>query len=278
MAPSSKTKPPALGEEDVVVFRTVQSAAYVIINRPEARNALSNEVLLKLRLACARAKEDPSVRAVVLASADGRCFSAGGDLAEMEKTSADSLDAHEGRAELGRLFEDLWALGKPTIAKVDGYALGGGFGLALACDFVLASAESSFGTPEVKRGLFPYMITVPMLRSMPPKTALRLMLTGARIPAEEGATMGFVTEVAEPGALDDLTERYLALLLEASPQAIKVGRTAFYRVLDTETSSQLEYLWAHLAVTLGTEDAAEGMRAFLENREPSWSAGATGTS
>ena len=260
-----------LGEDDVVIYKKVGTAAYAIINRPEARNALSNGVIRDLRRACSLAKDDEGVRALVLAGAAGRCFSAGGDLAEMEQTSAGSLDAHEGRRDLARLFEDLWGLGKPTIAKVEGFALGGGFGLALACDFVLASADASFGTPEVKRGLFPYMITVPMLRSMPPKTALRLMLTGERIPVKEGEAIGFVTAVAGDGGIDQLTEEYLAILMAASPQAIKVGRSAFYRVLDSETSFQLEYLWAHLAVTLGSSDAAEGMRAFLEKREPSWS-------
>jgi enoyl-CoA hydratase/carnithine racemase len=115
------------------------------------------------------------------------------------------------------------------------------------------------------------MITVPLLRSMPPKAALRFMLTGERIPVKEGEAIGFVTAVAGEGGLDALTEEYLAMLMKASPQAIKVGRSAFYRVLDSETSFQLEYLWAHLAVTLGSSDAAEGMRAFLEKREPSWS-------
>ena len=97
---------------------------------------------------------------------------------------------------LADLFRDMWSLGKPIIARVRGYALAGGFGLACACDLIVAADDAVFGTPEINVGLWPYMITVPLLRSMPPKTALDLMMTGRRVSAEEGARIGFVQRVA----------------------------------------------------------------------------------
>ena len=111
-------------------------------------------------------------------------------------------ELHDGRGELARLFADLWALGKPTIAKVRGWCLAGGFGLALACDLVVAADDARFGTPEVDRGLWPYMITVPMMRSMPPKVALELQLTGRRVDAAEAERIGFVNRVVPAGELD----------------------------------------------------------------------------
>src|SRR5204862_2557740 len=149
----------------------------------------------------AEARADADVRVVVLTGAGDKAFCAGADLTGM-RSDANYVEVHDARGELARLFDDLWALGKPTIARVRGYALAGGFGLALACDFVVASDDAQFGTPEIDVGLWPYMITVPLMRSMPPKKALELMLTGRRVAADEAERIGFVNRVVPVADLD----------------------------------------------------------------------------
>ena len=160
-----------------VRYEVVGSVARVTIDRPERRNAMSFGVMEGLRDAVAAAKADEAVRVVVLTGAGEKAFCAGADLGSGGIADGASA-AHEGRGVLAEVFRDLWALGKPTIARVRGYALAGGFGLALACDFVVAADDAQFGTPEVNVGLWPYMITVPLMRSMPPKRVLELMMTG----------------------------------------------------------------------------------------------------
>ena len=181
-----------------VLVETVDGVTTLTINRPEVHNALSWSVLSELRTALASAKVDPATRVVVLTGAGDKAFCAGADLSGMA-AGAGYAELHDGRGELARFFRDLWELGKPTVAKVRGWCLAGGFGVALACDIVVASDDARFGTPEVDRGLWPYMITVPMLRSMPPKVALELQLTGRRVGAEEAERIGFVNRVVPRG-------------------------------------------------------------------------------
>jgi enoyl-CoA hydratase len=255
--------------ESVVVAHRSGPAAYLTINRPEQRNALSNEVFTALRAGLAAAREDPAVRAVVLTGAGDRAFCAGGDLRQMSQDE-DDLQAHQGRAGLAGLIRDLWELGKPTIARVQGYALAGGFGLAAACDFVVASDRASFGVPEAGVGLWPYMITVPLLQSMAPKDVLRLMLTGRRITAAEAARLGVVSDLVEHDQLDDAVTALADELSRVSPQAVALGRTTFYAVLNHDTEVRLRMLEASLTVNLGLRDAREGMAAFTEKRKPAW--------
>ena len=169
------------------------------IDRPQRRNAMTFETIASLREGVRRARAE-SARALVLTGAGEKAFCAGGDLDGM--TADDAETAHEGRGHLAGLFTDLWRAGIPTIARVRGYALGGGMGLALACDVVIAADDAVFGTPEVTVGLWPYMITVPLLRSMPAKAALELMMTGRRVGADEARAMGFVSRVVPVAELD----------------------------------------------------------------------------
>jgi enoyl-CoA hydratase/carnithine racemase len=181
------------------------------------------------------------------------------------------LEQHAARGELASLFEEMWALGKPTIARVQGLAMAGGFGLALACDLVVASENARFGAPEVNVGLWPFMITVPLVRSMPPKKALELMLTGRVVDAAEADRLGFVTKVVPYGGLDTAVSELAATLASKPPASVKLGRDAFYSVWDMASGDALAHLHAMLTLTTLTEDAEEGMTAFLEKRSPRWS-------
>ena len=247
------------------------AVARATIDRPERRNSMSFGVMEGLRDAVARAKQDDAVRVLVLTGAGEKAFCAGADLGGGGIAGTeDAAAAHEGRGVLADLFRDLWSLGKPTIARVRGYALAGGFGLALACDFVVASDDAQFGTPEVNVGLWPYMITVPLLRSMPPKRVLELMMTGRRVDAAEAERIGFVTRVVPVAELDAAVDELAATLAGKSPLILRWGRQSFYHVLDMGPDDALAYLQAMLTITTASEDTAEGVAAFAEKREPRW--------
>ena len=206
---------------------------------------------------------------MVLTGAGNQAFCAGADLEGMA-AGAGFTELHDGRGGLADLFRDLYALGKPTIARVRGYALAGGFGLALACDLVVAADDAVFGTPEVGLGLWPHMITVPLLRSMTPKRALELMLTGRRVDAAEADRIGFVTRVVPAAELDAAVDGLAAELAGRSPLTLRQGRDSFYAVWDQDVEASLRLLHPLLTVTASTEDAAEGIAAFTEKRAPEW--------
>jgi enoyl-CoA hydratase/carnithine racemase len=252
-----------------VLYATADGIARVTINRPEKRNSLSWGVIGAIRDHLAEAKADPAVRVVILTGAGDKAFCAGADLSGMA-AGASYLDLHEGRGQLASLFEEMWSLGKPIIARVHGFALAGGFGLALACDFVVCTDDSQFGTPEINVGLWPHMITVPLVRSMPPKKALELMLTGRRVGAEEASRVGFVNRVVPADQLDASVDELARELAAKSPAIIKLGRDGFYAVWDLAARDALAYLHSQLTVTSGTEDTAEGIAAFVEKRAPIW--------
>jgi len=254
---------------DAVLVERRGAAAIVTINRPQQRNALSNEVLAGLRESVQRAKQIVDVRAVVITGAGGRAFCAGGDLTQMSDGVRD-LASHEGRSQLAGLFTDLWTLGKPTIARVHGFALAGGCGLAAACDFVVATRTSTFGIPEAQIGLWPYMITAPLLQCMSPRTLLRLMLTGQRFDAEEAARLGIVSDLVDDDGLDARVGQLIETITRTSPEAVSLGRTSFYRVADPHLELKLQTLQAMLTVTLDLPDARAGLAAFAEKRPPRW--------
>ncbi len=273
-APVDPSGPELLAGQDGAVLT-------LTLNRPERRNAMTWEIIRSLRDHVDRARSDPSVRVVVLTGAGDHAFCAGADLSGMVPDEPGDPDGpggpadgfarhHVARGWLAELFEDLWHLGKPTIARVQGWAMAGGFGLALACDMVIASERARFGAPELNVGLWPYMVTVPLLRSMPPKKALELMLTSRVVEAEEADRIGFVTKVVPHGRLDAEVAATAAVLASKPPGVMRMGRESFYAVLDSAATEALPYLHAMLTVTSQTAEAAEGIAAFIEKRAPSW--------
>jgi enoyl-CoA hydratase/carnithine racemase len=252
-----------------VLYEAAGGVARVTINRPERRNAMSFGVMHGLREAMARARADAGVRVVVLSGAGDKAFCAGADLGG-GGIATSGADAHVGRGLLADLFRDMWSLGKPIIARVRGFALAGGFGLACACDMIVASDDSQFGTPEINVGLWPYMITVPLLRTMPPKTVLDLMMTGRRIDAAEAQRIGVAQRVVAVDELDATVDTIANELAGKSPLILSWGRDSFYRVLEMDADPALDYLQGMLTITSQTEDAAEGVAAFAEKREPKW--------
>jgi enoyl-CoA hydratase/carnithine racemase len=254
---------------DEVLYDAASGVGRITINRPERRNAMSWTVIRDIRARLAEAKADPDVRVVVLTGAGDKAFCAGADLGGMGE-GAGYLDLHNARGELAALFDDLWSLGKPTVARVRGYALAGGLGLALACDIVIAAEDAQFGTPEIDVGLWPYMITVPLVRSMPPKKVLELMMTGRRVDAAEAERIGFVNRVVPVDGLDEAVDSMAAVLAAKSPAVMQLGRDSFYGVWDLGAREALAYLHSMLTLTTGTEDFREGIAAFAGKRPPEW--------
>jgi enoyl-CoA hydratase/carnithine racemase len=260
-----------MSPEPAVLYSVEDHVARVTINRPERRNALTWAAIEALGQYLTTARQDPEVRVVVLRGAGGKAFCAGLDLAQMESGPSHAA-LHESRGRVAELFAQLWSLGKPAIAAVQGFAVAGGFGLALACDLVVCSDDSIFAAPEIDVGLWPFMITVPLVRSMPPKKALELMLTGRRVGAAEGERLGFVNRVVPAAELDATVGQLAGTLAAKSPTAMKLGRDSFYAVWDLAAAEALAVLHPLLTVITGTEDAKEGMAAFGEKRPPQWAA------
>ena len=256
-------------EPEAVLYEVADRVATITINRPEKRNTLSGPVQAGLLASFTRAKADADVRVVVLTGAGGRAFCAGADLTGVH-TDASFIDKHEARGSIVALFTLMYGLGKPIVAKVKGFALAGGFGLALACDMVMAADDAVFGTPEINVGMWPMMITVPMLRSMPPKVALELQMTGRRVPAEEAVRLGFVNRVFPVGTIDADVAAVAADLALKSPSIMKLGKDAFYTAIDLDAATAWKLLQTGLTMVNATEDSVEGIKAFAEKRPPDY--------
>lgn len=238
------------------------------LDRPERRNALSAALVAELIAALGVASAEASTRAVVI-TGRGAVFCAGGDLAD--GLGGDSfLEGHAARGRFAELLGQIPKLRVPVIAAVNGDALGGGLGLALACDLVVADAGASFGTPEIRLGLFPMVILAVLQRDVPRKALAEMIFTGTKVDAARALALGMITRVALAGqALDDALA-LAAQIGSRSPAVVALGKSAFHRVSDLAYEDALAYLHAQLTLNLLTEDAAEGVAAFLERREAQW--------
>jgi len=254
--------------DEVVEFRIDGPVATITINRPERRNAINPEVTRKLSDSLARAEADDSVVAVVLTGAGNGAFCAGGDLGAMNSEGA--VAQHIMRAGVGELFEQMRKSRLPIVARVNGHALAGGFGLMLACDLVVAQDDAAMGTPEIDIGLWPFMITAVLQRDLPRKFALELMLTGKRISAAEGERWGFVNRLVGPDQLDNAVAELTESLASKSQLITALGKRSFYRAEDMDFDESLDYLAGMFSVCLQSEDTAEGVSAWLQKRAPEW--------
>jgi enoyl-CoA hydratase/carnithine racemase len=240
------------------------------IDREERRNALNRAVLEALHAELDAADGDPAVRVVVLRGAGDRAFCAGADLQEM--LAHESIEASRRQFDgLARVIRRMHRLGPPVIARVPGYALAGGFGLAVACDFTIAAESAEFGLPEISIGLLPLMVSAPLYRALGSRKALLdLVLSGRRVPAREAHALGLVSRVVPDAELDAEVGRLAATLAGYSPTALRLGKEAVYTMAELEYDAALRYLREAIVLTSRTEDAQEGIRAFFEKRKPAW--------
>ena len=247
------------------------AAAWLWMNRPEVRNALSDELISALETALEVVERDPSMRVLVLAGR-GPAFCAGGDLAKMEKAA--KMTRARSRREASRFAKLLYrmhAYPKPIVARVHGPAFAGGMGLVAASDLVVAADAAEFALPETRIGLVPAMISPYLARAMGAAQARRYMLTGERLSAPEAKRIGFVHECVPAGELDAAIDALCARLAQGGPEALARTKRLLLRVenapLDAALAAETA---AALAEARAGAEAREGMRAFLEKRKPSW--------
>lgn len=253
----------------MILYQVDGARASITINDPERRNPMSTAVMRELVDATRKAIEDPTVRVLVYTGAGDKAFSAGGDLSG--GFVDDPLGQHQERGALADLFRLIVRGGKPTVARVNGHALAGGFGLAVACDITICVDDAKLGTTEVEVGLWPMMISALLVRSMPRKAALELMLTGRVIDAHEAQRLGAVSRVVGRGDLDAVVDDVVNSLLRTSPPSLLMGKDSFAAMADLDFDAALDRLQTGLTEIALTDDAAEGIGAFLEKRPPDWS-------
>jgi methylglutaconyl-CoA hydratase len=247
------------------------AVATIWMNRPEVHNAFDENLIADLTSACRELDADDSVRAVVLAGR-GKSFSAGADLAWMKRAA--NYTVEENLADAGALAAMLRALAdmkKPTVARVQGAALGGGTGLTAACDIAIASSAAVFATSEVKFGIIPSAISPYVLRAIGPRQALRYFQSAERFDAARARELGLVHEVVAPEALDAKVAEVVASLLQCGPKAQGAAKdliraVAHQPIGDAVVADTVQRI-AHLRAT---PEAREGVAAFLEKRAPDW--------
>ncbi|WP_153146926.1 enoyl-CoA hydratase/isomerase family protein [Dechloromonas sp. H13] len=245
--------------------------ATIWMNRPDLHNAFDEILIAELTAACVALDDDPDVRVVVLAGR-GKSFSAGADLNWMRRAANNGLDdnLHDARA-LAKMLRTLAAMTKPTIARVQGAALGGGMGLASACDVAIASTRAVFATSEVRFGIIPSAISPYVLRAIGARQASRYFQSAERIDAARAREIGLVHEAVAPEQLDAKVQEIVDALLQGGPLAQAAAKDLIRAVDGQPVNDTLVEETAHrIAHLRATPEAREGISAFLEKRQPNW--------
>lgn len=257
--------------KNVRVETDARGVRTLTIDREERRNALDRATLDELEAAFEAAREAAEVRVIVLRGAGDRAFCAGADLKEL--LEHETIEARRRHFDgVARVITAMHRAGQPVIARVPGYALAGGCGLAVAADFTIASESAVFGLPEIGIGLLPMVVSAPILRAVGSrKVLLDLVLTGRRVPAVEAKELGLATRVVPDDGLDAEIEGLAERLAGLSGVALRLGKEAIYTMAEMEYNAALRYLREIVVLAAMTEDAQEGIRAFFEKRDPRWS-------
>ena len=258
-----------MSERLLIDYRLGGRVAVLTLNRPERLNAFDTQLGVDLLHAVEEVQDASAVRCVILTGTGERAFCVGADLKERRgMTEAEWRSQH-------RIFErahrTIRTSRRPTIAAVNGYALGGGCELAMSCDFVVASESASFGLPEVKRGIIPGVGGTQLLPRLAPRgTALAMLMTGDTISAGRAAELGLVTEVATAATLMDVALAYATRIAANSPQAVWAARRALRVGLDASLEAAIEAALPVYEGAVAHPDRDEGVTAFNEEREPAF--------
>ena len=250
---------------DPILYNVRGGAAWITLNRPEARNALSDPLVLALGAALRQALDDPAVRLIVL-TGNGPVFCAGADLKSGGMKAADDGEQNPFVAAL----TTIWNAPKPVVARVNGHAFGGGVGLVAACDIVIAAETAMFSFSEVRIGVIPAMISVVVLPKLGIQHAMWLFLTGERFTAARAVEVGLVHRSVPGDALDAAVDDVAAMIRLGGPTAIGEAKQLVRRVPSMPMDAAFRYTSAKVAELFASEEAAEGMLAFVEKRKPRW--------
>lgn len=248
-----------------VLSRTQDGVLYVTINREAQGNSITKVVIDGFFEKLKEARVNNEIKAVCITGAGEKFFCAGADLSSLLKDVSKGKDAVEGYASL---IKSLVEFEKPIVARVNGACIGGGMGIVLASDIAIAKEEAYLASPELNWGIFPMMIGALMLRHIGPKRTMEMVLTGRKVFAPEAQALGLITKSVAKDRLDEEVEKMLDTIKDRSCAAMYLGKKAFGAIWDMDFKESLDYLSRALMEVFATEDAKEGMRAFLEKRRP----------
>jgi enoyl-CoA hydratase/carnithine racemase len=260
-------------QSPILLRETIGTIAVLTLNRPEARNSLSEAMIAELHAALNDVRDDKNVRALVIA-ANGPAFSAGHDMKEL---TARRSDADRGRAYFGMIMNACSAmmqaivhLPKPVVASVQGVATAAGCQLVASCDLAVASEAASFATPGVDIGLFCSTPMVALSRNVPRKQAMEMLLTGEPVPAATARDIGLVNRVVPAGQEREAAIALAQKVALKSAYTVKLGKEAFYRQAEMSLAAAYRYAAEVMTENMMARDAEEGIGAFIEKREPKW--------
>ena len=252
---------------DNLLYEKKSAVAYVTINRPKALNALNQATLAELGTALEDARSDSSIRGLILTGSGDKAFVAGADIKEIASITAVEAASFTRRGQ--EVFDRIESLGKPVIAAINGFALGGGCEMAMACTLRLATPAARFGQPEVKLGVIPgFGGTQRLPRLVGKGRALQMILTAELIDAHEALRIGLVNEILEPARLIARAEELLAKIEANAPLAVQLSIEAVNRGLETSASVGMALESALFGICAASADKAEGTTAFVEKRPP----------
>lgn len=257
--------------ESNLLYEKNNHCAVLTLNRPDVRNALNEELMKSIVDTLDQADNDKDVRVIVLKGSGDKAFSAGGDLNKLrEKTQDGVIGIREYTTNYANLILAVNKVSKPIIASVQGYALAGGCGLAVACDLTVASDKAKFGVPEINIGFWGAIITAPIVRAIGMKKAMDFFYTGRLVDATEAERMGLINRVVPHAELDNEVTRLAEEISAKSPLVMRIGREMFLTSQGMDYEQKVHYLREMATMLIGTKDAYEGMTAFLEKREAKW--------
>ena len=249
--------------EPHLLYQVENNIACLTINREAQRNAISLEAIELFIKYLDQAETDEDARVILISGSGDKAFCAGADLG----AAADGK-IQQGFKNYAELLKKLSGYPKPVVAKINGACMAGGMGLMLACDIVIAKNDAKFGTPEVNVGLWPMMIGALIYRNVLRKKAMEMMLLGKRLTADHALNMGLITRVVPPEDLEEEVAQILITLTAKSPIGMKIGKEAFYAMSDMPFEEAVDFLSGKIAEVAATEDAREGITAFIEKRKP----------
>lgn len=247
------------------IYSVTDGVASIALNRPERKNSMSAELMNAVADDLARAEADATVRVIVLTNV-GNTFCAGADL----KADRPGGGATAARLSLPELLTQIMACPKPVVGRIDGHATGGGVGLVAACDLSIMRDDAKIGFTEVRIGVAPAVISVVCLPKMRRSDALELFLTGDRISPARAADVGLITTAAAPDEFDDTVARYVDMLIRGGPAALTVAKELVNRVPAMATDEAFTWTAERSQALFAGPEAAEGIAAFRERRDPSW--------